>query len=255
MASEIVTYVHPGPSVHCVCFQVLRTVFIAELHSIQTDPRYNDTSITGPVSTLSIVETRADPTKFIQEYTESSALGGFATVGGLWTFINGAFALFFGANMLYFGFGTRNTFYLWEGLNISTGRRPLSALRIVHIFQRRQLVRKWNEDFPALRTEGGRPGSEDAGIVAFLRERLVDLEDDDNTAREMDLEAKHQRPNIRCAELSDLGPAHDAELIGKRTTHDDNASVHSNDTSWTSNSMSKRGYSLDEISLIDEDRR
>jgi hypothetical protein len=138
---------------------------------------------------------------------------------------------------------------------MSTGRRPLSALGIIHLFQRRQLVRKWNEDFPALRTAGGRPGSEDAGIVAFLRKRLVDLEDDDDTAREMDLEAKHQRPNIRCAELSDRGPAHDTELIGKRTTHDDNTSFHSDDTSWTSNSMSKRGYPVDEISLIDEDRR
>jgi hypothetical protein len=57
-------------------------------------------------------------------------------------------------------------------------RRPLSALGIVHIFQRRSLVRQWHEDFPTLHSEGGLPGSESAGIVAFIRERLVDVGDD-----------------------------------------------------------------------------
>ncbi|KAJ7906934.1 hypothetical protein B0H13DRAFT_1880158 [Mycena leptocephala] len=75
--------------------------------------------------------------------------------------INGTFVLFFGANIVYFLFG----------------RRPLSALGLVHIFQRRKLVDKWNEDFPAWRTEGGTPGSESAGVVAFIREGLIDLDD------------------------------------------------------------------------------
>jgi hypothetical protein len=39
------------------------------------------------------------------------------------------------------------------------------------------LVDKWNEDFPAWRTEGGTPGSESAGVVAFIREGLIDLDD------------------------------------------------------------------------------
>lgn len=74
-------------------------------------------------------------------------------------------------------------------INHSTGRRSLSALGIVHIFQRRRLIRNWNEDFPALHTEGGQPGSNSAGIVAFLRERLVDLDDEDSHSG--DLEAQH----------------------------------------------------------------
>jgi hypothetical protein len=41
----------------------------------------------------------------MQEYTEWSAVGGLATMGGFWTFVNGAFALFFGANIIYFLFG------------------------------------------------------------------------------------------------------------------------------------------------------
>jgi hypothetical protein len=58
------------------------------------------------------------------------------------------------------------------------GRRPLSALGIVHIFQRRALEERWHADFPALHPEGGLPGSESAGIVAFIRERPVDVGQD-----------------------------------------------------------------------------
>jgi len=46
----------------------------------------------------------------------------------------------------------------------------------MHSFQRGRLRAALNEDFPLIRTEGGLPGSERAGLVAFLRERLIDLE-------------------------------------------------------------------------------
>jgi hypothetical protein len=70
------------------------------------------------------------------------------------------------------------------------GRRALSALGVVHVFQRRTLVRQWHDDFPAIHTEGGLPGSDSAGIVAFIRERLVDLgEDPRSREAKEDLEA------------------------------------------------------------------
>ncbi|KAF7355884.1 Short-chain dehydrogenase/reductase family protein [Mycena venus] len=219
-------------------FAPLRTFLIAELHSIQPDSLYNNVSnVSYTDSTLTVVQTRPDPVKFIQEYTESSALDGFATVGGLWTFVNGAFVLFFGANVLYFLFGTR----------------PLSALGIVHIFQRRRLVQQWHEDFPALRTEGGRPGSERAGIVAFLRERLVDLESDEE-ADERDLEAQNQFTHTGCDELGNTGRSKD-ELVENQMA--DNMSVHGiingNDIWIRSQHISDDGYRSDEISLIDRD--
>ncbi|KAJ7639533.1 hypothetical protein FB45DRAFT_428352 [Roridomyces roridus] len=95
------------------------------------------------------------------EFSDSSVLDGITSVGGFWTFVDGIFTVLFGANVLYFAMGSR----------------PLSALGLVHVFQRSQLVRNWNDDFPALRTEGGSPGSKSAGVVAFLRERLVNIED------------------------------------------------------------------------------
>ncbi|KAJ7796673.1 hypothetical protein B0H14DRAFT_2619651 [Mycena olivaceomarginata] len=101
--------------------------------------------------------------EIVQDYSDASVLNGLATLGGFWTFVNGVFVMFFGADLLYFLFK----------------KRPLSALGIVHVFQRRELTRNWNADFPTLRTEGGQPGKDSAGIVAFLRERLVDLDDMD----------------------------------------------------------------------------
>ncbi|KAJ6588399.1 hypothetical protein B0H19DRAFT_1248065 [Mycena capillaripes] len=53
---------------------------------------------------------------------------------------------------------------------------------------RHKLTQNWNEDSPALHTEGGQPGSKSAGIVAFLRERLVDLDEED---RYEDLKAQN----------------------------------------------------------------
>ncbi|KAJ7908568.1 hypothetical protein B0H13DRAFT_2331224 [Mycena leptocephala] len=72
------------------------------------------------------------------------------------------------------------------------GRRPLSALGMVHLFQRRRPVRTWLEDFPTIHTEGGLPGSDSAGIIAFIRERLVNLGDTPGTTdvAEADIEAQ-----------------------------------------------------------------
>nr|GAT48936.1 predicted protein [Mycena chlorophos] len=96
---------------------------------------------------------------YYQQINDRSTISGFSDLGGFWTFVDSTFALLFGANVIYFAFG----------------HRPLSALGVLHLFQRKTLTRNWNEDFPALHTEGGLPGTDSAGIVAFIRERLVDV--------------------------------------------------------------------------------
>ncbi|KAJ7208551.1 hypothetical protein GGX14DRAFT_697974 [Mycena pura] len=130
--------------------------YIPEINGLQQNLTVQPT---GSVATLTLFQPSTRPTRYQQEATDVSVLSGISNLGGFWTFVNGAFTLLFGANIIYFGFG----------------RRPLSALGVVHLFKRRSLVRQWHEDFPALHTEGGLPGSKSAGIVAFIRERLVDL--------------------------------------------------------------------------------
>ncbi|KAJ7764948.1 hypothetical protein B0H16DRAFT_432573 [Mycena metata] len=137
------------------------------------------------------------PTRRLIDTADVTVLNGISTFGGLWTFLNGAFSLFFGANILYF----------------ALGRRPLSALGIVHIFQRRRLERQWHEDFPALHTEGGLPGSESAGIVAFIRERLVNLGEDPHQPD--DVEAQK---NLDAGESNDGAEATESERIPNSST-------------------------------------
>ncbi|KAJ7883259.1 hypothetical protein B0H13DRAFT_2046999 [Mycena leptocephala] len=150
-----------------------RSINLTSVLLVQPDPFPLDL---GPNEASLRLRMRNDivgPVELVQEYTDASVLDGLATFGGFWTFVNGVFAMVFGANLLYF----------------LLRRRSLSALGIVHIFQRRRLIRNWNEDFPALHTEGGQPGSSSAGVVAFLRERFVDLDDEDRHSE--DLEAQH----------------------------------------------------------------
>ncbi|KAJ6480387.1 hypothetical protein C8R45DRAFT_933307 [Mycena sanguinolenta] len=87
-----------------------KTILISEFNTVQGDTRYGsnmtwDPSLALPDSTLSIFQPQVKPVKFVQQYTETSALNGLATMGGFWTFVNGAFALFFGANVMYFLLG------------------------------------------------------------------------------------------------------------------------------------------------------
>ncbi|KAJ7919520.1 hypothetical protein B0H13DRAFT_2656709 [Mycena leptocephala] len=134
-------------------------MFKPEITGLQTDPT---TEVVGPdigMLTLRQPFVYPNPTEYLQDVPDASHTAGVSDLGGFWAFVDGAFTLLFGANVVYF----------------ALGHRPLSALGLAHLFQRRALVRRWHEDFPTIHTEGGLPGSELAGIVAFIRERLVDV--------------------------------------------------------------------------------
>ncbi|KAJ6472527.1 hypothetical protein C8R45DRAFT_936419 [Mycena sanguinolenta] len=139
-----------------------QTISGSFLYSPEIIGLQQNTFVGKSTTSLTLSQFSDYPIKFLRDTADASFLSGISTFGGFWTFVNGTFALFFGANVIYFAFG----------------RRPLSALGVVHLFQRRALVRRWYEDFPAIQMEGGLPGSENAGIVAFIRERLVDLGED-----------------------------------------------------------------------------
>ncbi|KAJ7025142.1 hypothetical protein C8F04DRAFT_1191708 [Mycena alexandri] len=158
----------------------LTAVFTPDIVGLQ--PFQNPWPVGPNVATLTLVQVTSVATRHLVDAADATVLSGIATFGGFWTFLNGAFSLFFGANVLYF----------------ALGRRPLSALGIIHIFQRRRLERQWHEDFPALHTEGGLPGSESAGIVAFIRERLVNLGED-----------PHQPDDVEAQKNFDAGESND----------------------------------------------
>ncbi|KAJ7074711.1 hypothetical protein C8F01DRAFT_33819 [Mycena amicta] len=127
-------------------------------------PSAFDLSESTTTVNMTIVQRESFVTKFVQEFTDATALDGLSSMGGLWTTIDAIFTILFGASVLYFAFG----------------KRPLSPLGIVHTFQNRTLTRNWHEDFPAIRTEGGEPGSDNAGVVAFLRDRWLDIAEEDD---------------------------------------------------------------------------
>ncbi|KAJ7350922.1 hypothetical protein DFH08DRAFT_862664 [Mycena albidolilacea] len=166
----------------------MKPVYAAEITGLQTYPSTNST-ISPNSATLVLFQPQSDATKLQQDTSDVSLFSGLATFGGFWTFVNGAFALFFGANVVYFAFG----------------RRPLSALGLAHIFQRHTLVRQWHADFPALRTEGGQPGSESAGVIAFIRERLIDIDREPQMATKNDLEAQRPPSNHDDPVMSSVG--------------------------------------------------
>jgi hypothetical protein len=108
----------------------------------------------------------------LQEFNDTSVIAGISTVGGFWTVFNGTFVFLFGANVLYFLFGMpRHLFIVSLIYELPAGRRPLSSLGLLHQFQGCSLRDKLREDFPAIYSEGGQPGTEAAGMVAFIRER------------------------------------------------------------------------------------
>ncbi|KAJ6535388.1 hypothetical protein DFH09DRAFT_1404504 [Mycena vulgaris] len=212
-----------------------KSLYTAEVGSLQPDP--SSDAIGSNISTLTLYRTETGVQTLIQDTVDATGLSGVATFGGLWTFINGTFAFVFGANVVYFAFGKFRGF-------CSAGRRPLSALGVAHIFQRGALARRWHEDFPTIHTEGGTPGSESAGIVAFIRERLVDLGEDPRSAADEphDIEAQ-MPPSMSPYDSESAADAH------QRAAH---SSTQIRDKEWTPHQHHPE-YRLDEISLLDVD--
>ncbi|KAJ7628937.1 hypothetical protein FB45DRAFT_919582 [Roridomyces roridus] len=150
-----------------------QTIYTSQISGLQPYPQ--GAVVGGNLTSITISMPYYDtPTYVLQEVRDANPISGFSTLGGLWTSVDGVFAMVFGANVVYF----------------LLGRRHLSALGIAHVFQRGALIRRWHEDFPKLHTEGGLPGSKDAGIVAFIRQRFIDIDDPRNDDDEDNLKER-----------------------------------------------------------------
>ncbi|PPQ99426.1 hypothetical protein CVT24_005413 [Panaeolus cyanescens] len=97
--------------------------------------------------------------KVLQEFREKSILGGFAAVGGLWTFFDGIFAFFFGLTVFAILFESK----------------PLSILGMVHGWRHRSLTKKYFDKYPNLKRDLVRLQQE-RGLLAFLQDNYVDAE-------------------------------------------------------------------------------
>lgn len=76
------------------------------------------------------------------------------------------------------------THFAADLIDLHSGKKPFSALGVVHVFQRKHLLEALRVEYPAFRNEGGQPGSDGAGVVAFVRKHLIDIDvdnEDNNT--------------------------------------------------------------------------
>ncbi|KAJ7451288.1 hypothetical protein FB451DRAFT_1186227 [Mycena latifolia] len=149
------------------------------INMAQQDPSPPDA---GPqTASLRLIRLYREPSELLEEYDDTSVITGIFFVGGFWTVVNSVVVFLF-------------------------GKRPLSAMGLLHRFQGRSLIAKWHEDFPAIRSEGGRPGTANAGFVAFLRERLLDRDVKDSSTANVgsgdDLEAQHLNARTHYIELA-----------------------------------------------------
>ncbi|KAH8813908.1 hypothetical protein DL96DRAFT_1821118 [Flagelloscypha sp. PMI_526] len=132
---------------------------VAEVPQLRVDEFYSK----GNISSLRLftsIPASGQPDlilRVVREYNDHSILNIFADLGGIWTFVNGVFALIFGGSILYFLFGIK----------------PLSRFGIVHFICRERLRRGTREYYPRFFEEGGQPGAPEAGVIAFIREHLL----------------------------------------------------------------------------------
>ncbi|KAJ6467430.1 hypothetical protein C8R45DRAFT_938768 [Mycena sanguinolenta] len=89
-----------------------RTISGAQFtHSPEIIGLQQNTSAEVNITSLTLGAVPPFDFRLLQDTADSSFLSGISTFGGFWTFVNGTFALFFGANIVYFAFGH---FLHWE---------------------------------------------------------------------------------------------------------------------------------------------
>ncbi|KAH8831952.1 hypothetical protein DL96DRAFT_853777 [Flagelloscypha sp. PMI_526] len=104
-----------------------------------------------------------------REKAETIVLDALSSVGGFWTVGSGVFTIIFGGSLLSF----------------VLGHKPLSRIGLVHFFFEGRMRDANRENYPHFFNEGGQPGEKQAGVVAFIREHLLEvIEDTDNDAKQ-----------------------------------------------------------------------
>ncbi|KAJ6588396.1 hypothetical protein B0H19DRAFT_1099127 [Mycena capillaripes] len=82
-----------------------KSIILTPVLLMQQDPSPPDLGPNTPSLRVHMRDDVGDVSSIVQDYADASVLNGLATFGGFWTFVNGAFAMVFGANILYFSSG------------------------------------------------------------------------------------------------------------------------------------------------------
>ncbi|KAF7350849.1 hypothetical protein MSAN_01647000 [Mycena sanguinolenta] len=88
-----------------------KPVFVADITGLQPFPSASTTETND--ATLLLYHPYLSATKLQQDSSDVTPLSGFSTFGGFWTFVEGVFVLFFGANVMYFALGDAEHYYSW----------------------------------------------------------------------------------------------------------------------------------------------
>ncbi|KAJ6450777.1 hypothetical protein C8R45DRAFT_1083847 [Mycena sanguinolenta] len=224
-------------------------IYAPEIHALQPNITSPDTSITS----FTLTQFPPDPIRCLRDTADTSFLSGTATFGGFWTFVNGPFALFFGANVVYFAFGH---FLHWEWCTCSSDAPWFGSGTKTFRRSRRKGVCQVQK-VPALLHSCGKGLSILAKILATSNSNHAGRSPKNGKLRKtFPWKKKVQRLNSRGStrESDDFEPTHTA-VSSTREVPLLTAKPHDSATSHPEapEPRSRRGCILDEIPLLDVD--
>jgi hypothetical protein len=147
---------------------------------VSTDPIASKFSLitqAPDIATIRIIS-QADTSEWriVQDYHDKSALKGFANVGGLWAFLGGVFAVFFGISILQIVFGMCFCSSTIRGVyNSFIGVKSISVFGLVHSFQEDRIQNACHDKYPQMSRDLDIPPSQ-WGLISFLVHYLIDVD-------------------------------------------------------------------------------
>ncbi len=146
---------------------------------VSTDPIASTSPLITQASNIATIriisQTDTSEWRIIQDYRDKSALSGFASVGGLWSFLGDIFALFFGISILQIVFGMYICSSIGRVHNSFKGMKPISFFGLVHFFQEDRIKSVCHDKYPQISRDLDIPPHQ-WGFITFLVHYLIDVD-------------------------------------------------------------------------------
>ncbi len=181
---------------------------------VSTDPMASTSPLitrAPDIATIRIIsQTDTTEWRIIQDYRDKSALSGFASVGGLWSFLGGIFAVIFGTSILQIVFGMN--FYLFyfieEMIIFFEGMKPISIFGLVHLFQADRIQSVCLDKYPQIPWDL-EISPDRWGFITFLVHYLIDVDLLYGSNRNF---SNHSTSTLELVPLNDSNSGADNEL-------------------------------------------